>query len=136
MEQWKEIMISANHAYQEGRDSEAEQLYKSACQRVTTMLADWEDREAAVAMLSVSNQNLADLYFRQRRYDDALVVYGGLLRRLTELSLKENGNAELALFADRALKKAGAELSQEVRTRKLALPEDNPDLQQIRHMIT
>ena len=133
MEQWKEIMNAANGAYQDGRDGEAEKLYQSACQRVTQLLDQWDDHEAAVAMLSVSNQNLADLYFRQGRYDEALSVYGSLLRHLRELSQTSGGHS---LFAEPALQKVGAELSQEVRARKLALPEDNPDLQPLRELIT
>ncbi|WP_288132754.1 hypothetical protein [Microbulbifer sp.] len=123
MEQWKAVMNAANRAYQEGQESEAEKLYQSACQLAIPLLGGWEDHEAAVAMLSVSNQNLADLYFRQSRYDEALVVYGGLLRQLTELSQQENDNSRLAHFAECALQKAGTELSQEVRRRELALPE-------------
>ena len=134
MEQWKAIMNSANRAYQEGRESEAEQLYKSACQRVIPLLNEWDDHEAAVAMLSVSNQNLADLYFHQKRYDEALEVYGGLLRQLTDLS--QGAGEKLAHFARSALEKAGAEISQEVRTRKLKLPEDNPDLEPVRCLVS
>lgn len=136
MEQWKAIMNSANRAYQEGHESKAEQLYKSACQLAIPLLSEWTDHEAAVAMLSVSNQNLADLYFRQSRYDEALVVYGGLLRQLTALSQEESGNSQLAHFAGCALEKAGTELSQEVRRRELALPESNPDLEPIRSFMS
>ncbi|MBN8430863.1 hypothetical protein JF535_08355 [Microbulbifer salipaludis] len=129
-------MQSANRAYQEGRESDAEQLYKSSCERVVPLLTEWKDPEAAIAMLSVSYQNLADLYFRQGRYDDALVAYAGLLRQLTDLSQSGDRDAELARFAEGALHKAGSELSQEVRMRQLALPEDNPDLAPIRSLIS
>ncbi|WP_299591460.1 hypothetical protein [uncultured Microbulbifer sp.] len=129
-------MSSANRAYQEGRESDAEQLYQSACQRAVPLLTEWQDHEAAIAMLAVSNQNLADLYFSQSRYDEALVVYGGLLRTLTELSQNKRGDSQLAHFAESALEKAGAELSQEVRRRELALPESNPDLEPIRSLMS
>lgn len=133
MEQWKEIMTSANCAYQEGREPEAEKLYKSACQRVSGLLTHCEDREAAVAMLSVSHQNLADLYFRQGRYDDALSAYSTLLGQLVQLSGEDSVHSP---FAVPALEKVRAELSREVQARNLALPEDNPDLEPVRELIT
>lgn len=133
MEQWKEIMTSANRAYEGGREVEAEELYKAACQRATFLLTQCEDREAAVAMLSVSNQNLADLYFRQGRCDEALTAYGKLLRHLEQLSQEEGVHSQ---FAAPALHKVGTELSQEVRARKLVVPEDHPDLEPVRDLIT
>lgn len=133
MEQWKEIMTSANRAYEDGREVEAEELYKAACQRATFLLTQCEDREAAVAMLSVSHQNLADLYFQQGRCDEALTIYGRLLRRLEQLSEDEGAHSP---YAGPALQKVGTEVSREVRVRNLVVPQDNPDLEPVRGLIT
>ncbi|WGL15539.1 hypothetical protein PVT68_12240 [Microbulbifer bruguierae] len=130
MDQWKETVAAANCAYSEGRHADAEQLYIDAARRAAQFVSQWQDREAAVAMLSVSNQNLADLYFRQGRHPEALSTYGHLLAQLNSLRSASDGDPELAQFAERAWRRVASELSGEVRSRKLALPEDNPGLAQ------
>ena len=57
-------------------------MYLIACHRALKNSPHWLDSDAALAVLVISYQNLADLYLRQSNHNDMLVVYRYLLKIL------------------------------------------------------
>ena len=75
MDQWKHAIVKGNSAFVDHRFDTAERHYKAACDRARTLLPQWFDVEDITVAVVISFQNLADLYFQQGRFSDALDTY-------------------------------------------------------------
>ncbi|OUR87285.1 hypothetical protein A9Q81_26670 [Gammaproteobacteria bacterium 42_54_T18] len=122
MHKWKNKITKGNNAFSEGCDSEALYYYQAACQRAEQLLPHWFDVEAVTAALVVSYQNLAELYFRQSLYIDALSTYRSLHLHLRNFSSINPGSDSTQSIIHRAYRRIDTELAATLKTLNLQDP--------------
>jgi len=72
IEKWRSITTAANRAFEQNNDSEAHGYYIEARDWAEILAPHWFDVEEATVALAISYQNLADLYLRLGKQNDAL----------------------------------------------------------------
>lgn len=78
MENWKQVIVAGNQAFDRGENVLAEQLYQRASYYARQQLGSWFDTEAAVSALIVSDLNMAETQCRLKRYQEAIETYASL----------------------------------------------------------
>jgi hypothetical protein len=109
MDKFKSAIIDGNSAFSKRHYALAEEHYKTACDRCDQLLLNWFEAKDVVAALVVSYQNLADLYFRQYRFDEALVVYCKLNQKLLHFHAHYAGDVDKQNIALSAWNRIGTE---------------------------
>jgi len=122
MDKWKNKITKGNSAFSDGCDSEALHYYQAACQRAEQLLPHWFDVEAVTAALVVSYQNLAELYFRQSLYIDALSAYRSLYLHLLNFSSASSASDLTQSIIHCAYRRIGTELAATFKTLNLQDP--------------
>lgn len=86
MDYWKQITIEANAAFERQDYQSARKLYTCACDRAQKLLPFWFDSHEALIVLSISYQNLADLYVRLDDAKNVFHCYQVLISRLKQFN--------------------------------------------------
>lgn len=116
MEEWKSLIERGNDLFDRKRDTEAEGAYLHAIARIEQLFDVWLVADEAVGALLASYHNLADLYARSSRYDQACEIFHKVHQRLVGALAKTTdeevqcallcgvrGNASALLFFEQQL---------------------------------
>ena len=131
MDKWKSAITAGNQAFDQNNDSLAEEHYDLACSLSEQMVFDNLETQESTLALVVSYQNLADLYFRQQRYAEALYAYRKLNRCLLGLYNNRLVTHKIQAIIDHARRKIGTELMCLIESVRDKLPEADTVLQEI-----
>lgn len=82
MDEWKLLIGRGNALFDQKADSKAEDFYLKAVSRIEALFDVWLLPDEAVGALLASYHNLAELYARGARYDEACEVYHNVHQRL------------------------------------------------------
>ncbi len=110
MEIWKKITLEGNQSYNKGRIYSAESCYKTACYFAAEISPEDSSYEDMIASLVISYQNLAELYFSQKKIELALTQYQQVHKLLIKFYLQHSELEAMFPMLQQTMRKLGTEL--------------------------
>ncbi|WP_115717546.1 hypothetical protein [Gallaecimonas mangrovi] len=111
MDEWKQVISAANQAFGVRDFSLAERRYTQACRFLEQHLATANaDKGDLIAAMVVSYANLAELYFKQQRFDVGFSQYIQLHQQLQQCECQFADCLQTQLMVSSARRQMGTQL--------------------------